>query len=147
MRSGDILHLQLLGRRLYRRRHCCVSKQKVGVIHPGQMGVVVAETIRNSGHEVCWASDGRSAETRQRAAGLTDAGSVAGLCQTCSAIVSVCPPEFAEEVARVVASYSFHGLFIDANAISPERARRIGRLLAEAGATFLDACIIGMPAR
>ena len=37
-----------------------MSKQRVGILHPGQMGVVVAETLRNSGQEVCWASEGRS---------------------------------------------------------------------------------------
>jgi 3-hydroxyisobutyrate dehydrogenase-like beta-hydroxyacid dehydrogenase len=124
-----------------------VAKQSVGVIHPGQMGVVVADTIRNSGHEVWWASEGRSEETRQRAARFTDAGSITRLCGECSVIVSVCPPEFAEEVAHQVAACSFHGLYLDANAISPDRTRRIGRLLAQGGATFVDGCIIGMPAR
>ena len=126
-----------------------MSKQKVGVIHPGQMGLVVAESMRNSGHEVCWASEGRSADTQRRAAGagLTDAGSMAQLCESCAALVSVCPPEFAEEVAREVAGLSFRGLYVDANAISPERTRRISRSLGQAGATFVDGCIIGMPAR
>ena len=74
------------------------SKEKIGILHPGQMGVVVAKTIRNSGHDVYWASAGRSTESRGRAseAGLTDAGSVERLCKICAAIVSVCPPEFAE---------------------------------------------------
>ena len=124
-----------------------MSRQRVGVVHPGQMGVAVAETIRNSGHEVCWASEGRSAETGRRATGLTDVGSVAQLCASCAVLVSVCPPEFAEEVARTVAGCAFPGLYIEANAISPERARRIGRLLTQAGATFVDGCIIGMPSR
>ena len=126
-----------------------MAKEKVGILHPGQMGVVVAETVRNSGHEVLWASAGRSAETRRRAeaAGLTDAGSVSSLCESCSTIVSVCPPEFAENLAREVAGYSFRGLYIDANAISPERARRIGARITQAGGSFLDGSIIGMPAR
>ncbi len=126
-----------------------MAKEKVGILHPGEMGVVVAETVRNSGHEVWWASAGRSEQTRRRAeaAGLADAGSVAGLCGNCSAIVSVCPPEFAEDLAREVAGCSFRGLYIDANAISPERARRIGARVAEAGGAFLDGSILGMPAR
>lgn len=126
-----------------------MSRQKVGILHPGEMGVAVAATIRNSGYEVHWASEGRSAETCRRAAsaGLMDAGSVAALCETCSVIVSVCPPEFAEGLATEVAGHSFRGLYLDANAISPERARRIGRLLESRGASFLDGCIIGMPTR
>jgi 3-hydroxyisobutyrate dehydrogenase-like beta-hydroxyacid dehydrogenase len=126
-----------------------VSKDRIGILHPGQMGVVVAETIRNSGHQVYWASEGRSVQTRQRAdaAGLTDAGSVAWLCENCSVIVSVCPPEFAEGLAGEVTSRSFRGLYIELNAISPERARRIRGLVASRGGSFLDGAIIGMPAR
>lgn len=124
-----------------------MTKQKVGVLHPGQMGAVVAQTIRNSGHEVYWASEGRGTETRKRAEGLIDAGSLAQLCASCTVLVSVCPPEFAEDTARAVAACFFAGLYIDANAISPERARKIGRLVIQGGATFVDGCIIGMPAR
>jgi 3-hydroxyisobutyrate dehydrogenase-like beta-hydroxyacid dehydrogenase len=125
-----------------------VSKQRVGILHPGQMGVVVAETLRNSGQEVCWASEGRSRETCQRAsaAGLTDAGSVAWLCEICAVIVSVCPPEFAEGLAREVTGHGFRGLYIDLNAISPDRARRIRGLVTSRGGSFLDGAIIGMPA-
>jgi 3-hydroxyisobutyrate dehydrogenase-like beta-hydroxyacid dehydrogenase len=113
------------------------------------MGVVVAETVRNSGHDVLWASAGRSDETRRRAeaAGLADAGSVGRLCEMCAVIVSVCPPEFAEPVAREVAACTFGGLYLDLNAISPERARRIASLVAAGGGSFLDGSIIGMPAR
>ncbi len=121
---------------------------KIGVIHPGEMGVAVAATARNSGLEVCWASEGRSPATRRRAAdaGLADAGSIPNLCETCPAIVSVCPPESAEAVAEEVLRQGFRGLFIDANAISPERARRIAHNMSEDGADFVDASIIGLPA-
>lgn len=124
-------------------------KQKIGVLHPGEMGAVVAATAANSGHEVYWASEGRGPETRKRAesAGLTDAGTMAQLCKTCSGIVSVCPPENAEQVAADVAGHGFRGLYVDANAVSPERARRMGRLLSSDGVVFVDGCIIGMPAR
>ena len=126
-----------------------MTKQKVGVLHPGQMGVVVAQTIRNSGHEVYWASEGRRTETAKRAAdaGLTDAGSVKRMAEVCPVIVSVCPPEFAEAVATSVAGAGFRGLYVDVNAIAPERARRIERLIRAAGGSFLDGAIIGMPAR
>jgi 3-hydroxyisobutyrate dehydrogenase-like beta-hydroxyacid dehydrogenase len=124
------------------------SKEKIGILHPGQMGVVVAKTIRNSGHDVYWASAGRSTESRGRAsdAGLTDAGSVERLCEICAAIVSVCPPEFAEALAREVAGYSFSGLYLDLNAISPECVHRIQGLVTGAGGVFLDGSIIGVPA-
>jgi 3-hydroxyisobutyrate dehydrogenase-like beta-hydroxyacid dehydrogenase len=125
-----------------------MDAQNVGILHPGDMGVSVAATIRNGGHSVYWASEGRSAETRQRAEkhGLLDAGSLAQLCQICTVIVSVCPPDAAEDLAKQVLSVDFKGLYLDANAISPERVKRIGRAVIDAGGTFVDGGIIGGPA-
>jgi len=124
-----------------------MSKQKIGIIHPGMMGICVAATIQNSGHEVYWASEGRSPQSRQRAEKyrLSDAGSLASLCGTCSVIISVCPPHAAEEVADQVLANSFQGIYLDVNAISPQRAIRIGQLMAKAGADFVDGGIIGFP--
>jgi 3-hydroxyisobutyrate dehydrogenase-like beta-hydroxyacid dehydrogenase len=113
------------------------------------MGVAVAAALKNSGHDVCWASENRSPDTRRRAAsaGLTDAGTVAAICRHCEAIVSVCPPEFAEAMAREIAGHGFQGLYIDANAISPEKASRIARMMEAGGVRFVDGSIIGLPAR
>ncbi len=124
-----------------------MSSQRIGIVHPGQMGIVVAVSARNSGNEVFWASENRSASTQKRAseAGLRDAQTLGELCRLCPVIVSVCPPEFAEEIAEQVARQSYQGTFIDANAISPERAQRMARRLEEGGARFVDGGIIGPP--
>jgi 3-hydroxyisobutyrate dehydrogenase-like beta-hydroxyacid dehydrogenase len=112
------------------------------------MGIVVAVSARNSGNEVFWISEGRSAATRKRAsdAGLQDAGTLAKLCELCPVMVSVCPPEFAEQTAERVAECSYRGTYGDANAISPERVQRIARRLEAGGARFVDGGIIGPPA-
>jgi 3-hydroxyisobutyrate dehydrogenase-like beta-hydroxyacid dehydrogenase len=122
-----------------------MSASRIGILHPGQMGITVAITARNSGNQVFWMSAGRSAATAKRAgeAGLRDAETLAKLCEICPVIVSVCPPEFAEQMADEVAACSYSGLFVDANAISPERARRIGGKLQTGGARFVDGGIIG----
>ena len=121
----------------------------IGILHPGEMGVAVAVTLTNSGHDACWASEGRSTETRRRAAaaGLKDLETLTALCRQCDAIVSVCPPEFAEAMAHEVSEQGFRGLYIDANAVSPARVSRIGRTIESAGARFVDGSIIGLPAR
>jgi len=126
-----------------------MNRRTIGILHPGDMGVAVAVTARNAGHTVYWASEGRSAETRARAtaAGLLDAGSIAGICEGCEVLVSVCPPEFAGEMARAVASLGFRGLYLDLNAVSPRRSVRIGRDLEERGIRFVDGSIIGLPAK
>ncbi|MBI5303842.1 MAG: DUF1932 domain-containing protein [Chloroflexi bacterium] len=121
---------------------------RIGILHPGEMGISVAASVRNSGHPVYWASEGRSADTRARADkyGLLDALTLKNLCAECSIIVSVCPPDAAENLALDVAAAGFAGLYVDANAISPQRAQRIGEMLARAGIAFVDGGIIGGPA-
>jgi len=120
---------------------------RIGILHPGQMGSVLAVSALNGGHEVYWVSEGRSANTHTRAsqAGLLDAGTLGRLCELCPVIVSVCPPEFAELMAEQVAGLSYQGTYVDANAISPERTHRIAQLLEERGARFVDGGIIGPP--
>jgi len=123
-------------------------KKSVGILHPGAMGVSIAATVKNSGHDVYWASEGRSPQTHERAAkaDLEDVHSLAQLCKKCSIILSVCPPHAAEDVAEQVLSHSFTGLYLDANAISPQRVKRLGHSLAETGVSFVDGGIIGGPA-
>jgi 3-hydroxyisobutyrate dehydrogenase-like beta-hydroxyacid dehydrogenase len=61
-------------------------------------------------------------------------------------IVSVCPPHAAVEVAREVAEEGFAGVYLDANATSPDHAREIESLLSPSGAQVIDGSIIGGPA-
>jgi 3-hydroxyisobutyrate dehydrogenase-like beta-hydroxyacid dehydrogenase len=125
-----------------------MTAERIGVLYPGEMGISIAVAAQKGGHDVSWASEGRSAQTRERAAkfGLRDAGTLAKLCHTCQIIVSVCPPHAAEEIARQVLAHGFTGVYLDANAIAPQRAVHIGDAMAEAGATFVDGGIIGGPA-
>ncbi len=120
---------------------------RVGILHPGEMGSAVAATVRNSGHEVCWVSEGRSHRSRARAesAGLTDAGTLAHLCETCPVILSVCPPEFAADLAAQVLSHGFRGTYLDANAISPAHKQQIAARMRASGVRFVDGGIIGLP--
>ena len=125
-----------------------MDRLRLGILHPGNMGISVAASAQKSGCDVYWISKGRSAQTRDRAEkfGLEDAGTMLNLCQACSAIVSVCPPHAAEEVAEQVLSHDFQGLYLDANAISPQRVVRLGERMAAAGVSFVDGGIVGGPA-
>ena len=125
-----------------------MQSRRLGILHPGNMGISIAASAQNSGCEVYWASEGRSQRTRQRAEEfhLTDAGTLAQLCQICPVVVSACPPHAAEEVAAQVVAQGFTGLYVDANAISPQRAVRIGEMMVAAGVAFVDGGIIGGPA-
>ena len=125
-----------------------MTKEIVGILHPGAMGVSIAASAKNTVNMVYWASEGRSSETHERAnkVELSDIHSVAKLCDSCSVILSVCPPHAAEDVAKEVIDHGFKGIYLDANAISPQRSTRIGQAMAEAGVEFVDGGIIGGPA-
>lgn len=121
-----------------------MTKMKVGFLHPGEMGISLAASAQNTGHIACWVSEGRSRRTHERAAkfGLLDAHNLRELSETCSVIVSICPPKAAEEVSNQVLASSFRGVYLDANAISPQRAIRMGESMEKAGVTFIDGAII-----
>ena len=121
---------------------------KIGILHPGEMGVSIAASAFNSGHQVYWVSEGRSNKTRLRAEkhNLIEVASLSQLCQTSNIIFSVCPPHSAEDIANSVVEHGFKGYYLDANAISPQRAVKIGQMLESNGIHFIDGGIIGGPA-
>jgi 3-hydroxyisobutyrate dehydrogenase-like beta-hydroxyacid dehydrogenase len=113
----------------------------VGVLHPGEMGAVVAGALRERGKTVLWTSADRSAATatRAEAAGLEDAGGLAEVCRRCKVLFSICPPHAAVEVAR--AARGFTGIYVDANAIAPATVRAIAKLQPR----LVDGGIVGPP--
>ena len=121
---------------------------RIGILHPGEMGISIAASAKNSGCEVFWVSEGRSGATRERAAkfGLRDAHTLEELCRECPIILSVCPPHAAERVAQGVLGARFHGLFVDANAIAPQRTIQMSSSMIKADVSFVDGGIIGFPA-
>src|SRR6266850_3931885 len=126
-----------------------MAQVTVGVLHPGEMGASVGAAARRGGAEVVWASEGRSAATHARAVvdNLRNVATLQNLVKVSDVIVSVCPPGVAADVVRAVAGYRFSRIYVDANAVSPETARRVGALVEQGGATFVDGGIIGPPAR
>ena len=113
----------------------------VGFLHPGLMGETLAA---NCSAATLWVSAGRSNETRSRAEshGMAEVASLAELATTADAIVSICPPNAAVELATQVAATGFCGLYVDANAISSSTARQIGEMFDD----FVDGSLIGPPA-
>ncbi|MEP6963089.1 MAG: DUF1932 domain-containing protein, partial [Acidobacteriota bacterium] len=116
-------------------------------LHPGAMGSSVAESALDNGCEVYWVSEGRSPASRKRAAGLVDAGTLVRLCELCPLIVSVCPPEFAAGLADAVLAAGFQGIYVDANATSPQHKIEVARRMEAGGVRFVDSGIIGLPSR
>lgn len=122
--------------------------KNIGILHPGEMGISIAASAASNGHQVYWLSKDRSNRTRAHAEkyNLTEIDSLSQFCQICETILSVCPPHAAEEVARSVVEARFRGLYLDANAISPQHTIKIGHMLETNGIQFVDGGIIGGPA-
>ena len=108
---------------------------RVGLLFPGEMGAAVGTAVRG---EVLWASEGRSEATAERADAFTDTGSVEELVRSSDLILSICPPAIAEETAERVFELGFDGLYVEANAVSPARMKRIAQL----GSRVVDGSII-----
>ena len=113
----------------------------VGLLHPGEMGSAVGGVLQTGGHDVLWASEGRSEATRSRAESFRDAGTVRSLAREAELILSICPPHAALDVARAL--NGFDGIYVDANAISPAHALEIAALHPR----FVDGGIVGGPPR
>jgi hypothetical protein len=111
----------------------------VGLLQPGEMGATVGNALVAAGHEVVWASEGRSEASRSRAQAFTDVGTAANVAARAEVVFSIVPPHAALETARALAGYA--GIYVDANAIAPATAREVGSGFAR----FVDAGIIGGP--
>ncbi|CAM5605758.1 hypothetical protein SAVIM338S_05514 [Streptomyces avidinii] len=118
----------------------------VTLLHPGAMGVAVAAQAVKAGHEVLWVPEGRSDATHRRAkeAGATACDSLGEALERSEIVLSICPPQAAEEVATTVADHAFAGVYVDANAINPQRMQRIAEEI-RPGAVVLDGAIFGPP--
>lgn len=121
----------------------------IALLHPGNMGTTIGACAATSGARVLWASENRSTASRARAkqAGLVDVESLAAAVRQGDVVLSICPPEFAAEVAKNVAAQRFTGIYVDANAVSRATAEEIGKIVGAAGASFVDGGIIGSPVK
>ena len=123
------------------------TRMTVTLLHPGEMGAAVGGCLVSGGVRVVWVSEGRSPASRQRAGawGLCEVPSLGRALDESDAVLSICVPSGAFEVAREVASRNFRGVYVDANAIAPAHSREIGLMVETAGARFVDGGIIGLP--
>jgi 3-hydroxyisobutyrate dehydrogenase-like beta-hydroxyacid dehydrogenase len=125
----------------------------VGIMSPGDMGSAIGERLASSGLRVVVALDARSERTKSLAAeaGLEDVGSVERLVTEATHVLSVMVPSeavsAAERVAHALHSTGASPVYADLNAISPATTKRVGEIVEEAGARFVDGGIIGGPPR
>ncbi|MFE3875454.1 DUF1932 domain-containing protein [Kitasatospora sp. NPDC059146] len=111
------------------------------------MGAAVAACAASAGARVLWCPAGRSAATVRRAeqAELEPVGMLPELLAQAEVVLSLCPPAAAEDVARKVAEHQYTGVYVEGNAISPERTDRIADLVGHSARAVVDGAVIGSP--
>ncbi len=116
------------------------------MLHPGSMGAAVAACAASTGTRVLWCPAGRSGASVRRAeqAGLEPVPVLEELLAQCDVVLSLCPPAAAEDVAAQVAALAFAGVFVEGNAINPERMVRIAENVGR-NAVVVDGAVIGSP--
>ena len=127
--------------------------ETVAVLAPGDMGHAVAAVLKAKGLRVVTCLAGRSARTRAlaAAAGVEDLADDVALVRAADALLAILVPAQAGALAaRIAAALRGAGtdlLYVDCNAIAPQTACEVGRIVEAAGARFVDAGIIGPPPR
>ena len=126
------------------------SSLTVGLLYPGEMGSTLAALLRSRGIRVVTTLADRSQRTARlsREAGVIELGSLADVVRQSAIVMSLVPPDAAEEVADAyceLAHLSAPGaLYVDVNAISPELAELLSMKVAGSGRQFVDAAVNGL---
>jgi putative dehydrogenase len=121
----------------------------IAIIAAGSMGSAVGRRLRDDGHIVTTALEGRSAASRQRAEA---AGMVAvpfAAVAEADFILSILPPSeaagLAARLAPYIAAAPVKPVYVDCNAVSPATMQEIAAIITATGAPVADAGIIGGP--
>ena len=130
-----------------------IAVDTIAILMPGNMGHSVGRALGVHGHRVITCLAGRSARTRNLAesAGLHDMPDLETLLGEADLVLSILPPSRALELAQRVAEAmgrtdpDRRPVYVDCNAVSPDTARAAGNAIVAAGASFIDAGIIGAP--
>lgn len=120
---------------------------KIGITHPGQMGSSVGAVLVEAGHDVMWASEGRSKETTQRAvdAGFRDVESFTQMSSEADVIFSICMQPGSLEIFKKAVEEGFTGIFVDANFVNDHFVPEFNQMGADADFPFVDGAIYGYP--
>jgi 3-hydroxyisobutyrate dehydrogenase-like beta-hydroxyacid dehydrogenase len=117
------------------------------------MGSGIGLVLHANGLDVLTCLEGRSALSRLRAqeAGFRDVASMDDLVRESDMILSVLVPAeatpIAESVAAAMRRTGATPVFVECNAIAPQTVQAIESTIRAAGASFIDAGIIGGPPR
>lgn len=121
----------------------------IAIVAQGAMGAGVGARLTQRGLRVITSLAGRSDASAQRAKA---AGMIAvsdAECAQADFFLSICPPSdalaLAQKMAAIIAATGKKPIYVDCNAVSPQRKVVIGDAILKAGAQFVDVGITGLP--
>ncbi len=126
-----------------------MTVETIAILMPGDMGHGCGIAFRENGFRVVTCLAGRSERTRglSAAAEIEDLPSLETVAREADLILSILPPSNAVDQAAAMADAMIAAgrspVYADCNAISPDTTQRVGVEIARAGATYIDAGIIG----
>jgi 3-hydroxyisobutyrate dehydrogenase-like beta-hydroxyacid dehydrogenase len=124
----------------------------VAIPSAGEMGAALAAQLTARGVTVLTMLEGRSEANRRRAtlAGMISAKDDDELLEA-DFLLSVLPPAhavgFAQRIAPALKRAPRRTLYVDCNAVSPDTTLAIAKIIEDNDGSFVDASIIGFPAR
>lgn len=122
----------------------------VAIMTPGDMGHAVGRALGEHGVQPITCLAGRSARTRglAEAGGFRDVADLDTLVSEAEMVLAILPPvaapDLATEVAAAMRRTGAKPVYVDCNAISPGTVAGIAATIADAGAPFIDAGIVGL---
>jgi 3-hydroxyisobutyrate dehydrogenase-like beta-hydroxyacid dehydrogenase len=127
-----------------------MSSLTIAVVATGDMGHAVGAALIKHGHRAVTCLDGRSQRSRDLAelAGIEDLPSLDAVAAEADVFLSILPPAaalgLATDMAAAMQAVGHTPAYVDCNAIAPETAAQVGAIVTAAGASFIDAGIIGL---
>ena len=123
----------------------------VAIIAPGEMGSAIGARLAERGVHVTTSLAGRSAASAARAqrSGMAPVDGDDALIGAADIVLSIVPPGDAIGLATRLEGALGRALrkpiYVDCNAVSPDTARAIGKVLAGTGCRYVDGGIVGPP--
>ena len=121
----------------------------IAVIAPGMMGAAIGARLTANGARVITLLEGRSADTVMRAEAAGMAGADMTDIASADMILSVLPPgdamALAQKLSPILTESSNKPHYADLNAVNPDTAVEIGKVIDATGCRYIDGGIIGGP--
>ena len=127
----------------------------IGIVSLGSMGTSLAYSLSISGHNLFWASDGRSEKTKMNETLLassnilvSDVGNISELSKKCEFIFCVGRVNIAEETVISLKDADYSGVLVDCNTLWDEvEENRYYELLNDSQIQYVDSALRGYPVK